>query len=171
MSDGEACPEGASLVEIERIYRCRFQEFLRLAAAVTGERDAAYDVVQDAFAALIRKRRSFASRGSLEGWIWRGVANTALNRRAADVRSRRPLTAVSERNEALPWSTSPTSPLAEALAALPERQRLVVFLRYYADLDYAAIADTLEISVGTVSSTLHGAHRTLRETLSMEALQ
>jgi RNA polymerase sigma factor (sigma-70 family) len=38
-----------------------------------------------------------------------------------------------------------------ALAGLPERQRLALFLRYYADLDYAAIAEALSISRGTVT--------------------
>jgi RNA polymerase sigma factor (sigma-70 family) len=48
---------------------------------------------------------------------------------------------------------------------LPERQRLVLFLRYYADLDYAAIADALEIKSGTVAATLHTAHAALRRQL------
>ena len=49
-----------------------------------------------------------------------------------------------------------------AIAQLPERQRLVLFLRYYADLDYDAIATALGISSGTVGATLHQAHATLR---------
>jgi RNA polymerase sigma-70 factor (ECF subfamily) len=48
---------------------------------------------------------------------------------------------------------------------LPERQRLVLFLHYYADLDYAAIADVLEISVGTVGATLNQARSALRRLL------
>ena len=48
------------------------------------------------------------------------------------------------------------------VAALPERQRLVLFLRYYADLDYQRIAEALEISAGTVGATLNQAHAALR---------
>jgi len=48
---------------------------------------------------------------------------------------------------------------------LPERQRLVVFLRYYADLDYSAIAEALEISPGTVAATLNSARASLRSVL------
>ena len=48
------------------------------------------------------------------------------------------------------------------VAALPERQRLAVFLRYYADLDYRAIATALAIEPGTVSATLNSAHASLR---------
>ena len=164
-------PEGASLAELERIYRARFQELLRLAAAVTGERDAALDVVQEAFTGLIRNRRTFAGRGSVEAWVWRGVVNTAHNRRASEFRQRRPLPPAGDDSEALPQPVSLDEEVAAALAALSERQRLIVFLRYYADLDYAAIAQTLEISAGTVASTLNSAHNVLRNALSMEALQ
>ena len=52
--------------------------------------------------------------------------------------------------------------------ALPERQRAVVFLRYWADLDYQSIADALEIEVGTVSATLSAAHSSLRRLLQEE---
>ena len=51
------------------------------------------------------------------------------------------------------------------LAALPERQKEVVYLRYYADLGYTEIAEVLEIEVGTVSATLSAAHTRLRKTL------
>jgi RNA polymerase sigma factor (sigma-70 family) len=51
------------------------------------------------------------------------------------------------------------------VASLPERQRLTVYLRYYADLDYRAIADVLDVEVGTVSATLSAAHRSLRRNL------
>jgi RNA polymerase sigma factor (sigma-70 family) len=48
------------------------------------------------------------------------------------------------------------------VAALPERQRIAIFLRYFADLDYRSIATALEVEVGTVSATLGAAHATLR---------
>ena len=55
--------------------------------------------------------------------------------------------------------------LRVALARLPERQRTAVFLRYYADLDYAAIGEALGIHSGTVAATLNSAHTTLRTRL------
>ncbi len=51
------------------------------------------------------------------------------------------------------------------IARLPERQRLAVFLRYYADLDYRSIGAALEIEPGTVSATLSAAHSALRRQL------
>ena len=55
--------------------------------------------------------------------------------------------------------------LRAALAHLPERQRTAVFLRYYADLDYAAIGEALGIRTGTVAATLNAAHAALRSHL------
>ena len=54
----------------------------------------------------------------------------------------------------------------EALRQLTPRRRLVVFLRYFADLSYAEIASLLEISEGTVAATLAHAHADLESTLS-----
>ena len=41
----------------------------------------------------------------------------------------------------------------------------MLFLRYYADLDYAAIAEALGIARGTVSATLHAARSNLQAKL------
>jgi RNA polymerase sigma factor (sigma-70 family) len=56
------------------------------------------------------------------------------------------------------------------VASLPERQRLAVFLRHFADLDYRSIASVLEVEVGTVSATLATAHAALRRSYE-EALR
>jgi RNA polymerase sigma-70 factor (ECF subfamily) len=53
----------------------------------------------------------------------------------------------------------------ELLLALPERQRLAIFLHYYADLSYAQIGEVLGISSGTVSASITTARGALREQL------
>jgi RNA polymerase sigma-70 factor (ECF subfamily) len=55
--------------------------------------------------------------------------------------------------------------LAEAVRQLPPRRRLVVYLRYFADLPYAEIASLLDISEGTVAATLSQAHAELLDQL------
>jgi RNA polymerase sigma-70 factor (ECF subfamily) len=54
------------------------------------------------------------------------------------------------------------------LELLSERQREVLFLHYYADLDYSTIADALGISPGTVGATLSTARSVLRRALASE---
>ncbi len=55
--------------------------------------------------------------------------------------------------------------IRQRVAALPDRQRVALFLRYYVDMSYAEIGDALEIRTGTVSATLNAAHRALRSSL------
>jgi len=147
-----------SAVEIERLYRRRFAAFVGLAAAVTRDRGEAVDVVQDSFAKALRKRRSIRSP---EPWLWRIVLNTARDRRRSQQGS-------ALRSAEPPVTTNgyeTDAAVRALLAELPERQREAIFLRYYADLDYKAIAELLEISAGTVAATLNAAHSALRERL------
>jgi len=150
---------GASLDELEELYRSRFDVFARIAASVTGDSERARDAVQEAFATAVRKRGSFRGEGPLEGWVWRIVLNAARS----DVR--RSVPAVDYEQAANNGHPERDAELRAALARLPERQRTAVFLRYYADLDYAAIGEALGIRTGTVAATLNAAHAALRSRL------
>jgi RNA polymerase sigma-70 factor (ECF subfamily) len=136
------------LDELEALYRARLPEFRRAAAAIAGDEEAGRDAVQEAFAAAVRRRRTWRRRGPLEAWVWRIVVN-----KARDARRRRPGAVEPPRAVNLP--DVPLEPLTD-------RQREIVFLHYYADLDYAEIASALRISVGTVGATLNAARSRLR---------
>jgi RNA polymerase sigma-70 factor (ECF subfamily) len=128
----------------------------RLAGLISGDAERGHDAVQEAFAGLIRSRRSFRGDGPLEAWVWRAVVNAAKRQgwRDAPIHVSESSTEngdVADQRGVRTW-----------IASLPERQRLAVFLRYYADLDYRSIAIALEVEVGTVSATLNAAHRRLR---------
>src|SRR5690242_19600138 len=142
------------LDEREAFYRTNLADLRRVATAIAGDRELGCDAVQEAFARAVRKRRSFRGTGSLDAWLWRIVVNAAR-----DARRRRP-----EPAETFEPSANGHAPVIP-LALLTERQREIVFLHYYADLDYAAIAHALEISPGTVGATLNAARRTLRAAL------
>lgn len=153
--------KGASLDEIEALYRSRFSAFVRVAAAITGGADAAFEVVQDAFAAAIRKRKRFRHEAPLEAWVWRIVLNSARDR----ARSRsRPLVPSAE-PAVSPNGHESDAAIRALLVRLPERQREAIFLRYYADLDYASIARLLSIKEGTVAATLSAARAALRPSI------
>jgi RNA polymerase sigma-70 factor (ECF subfamily) len=155
--------KGASLIELRGLYERRLSEFRRVAAAIVGDREAAEDVVQTAFARAVRARESFAGGGPLDAWVWRIVVNAAR-----DARARTPLPLDNEALEASPRETvdEHRELVRDAVERLPERQRLILFLRYYADLDYRSIAETLAISDGTVAATLNAAHARLRQLLT-----
>jgi DNA-directed RNA polymerase specialized sigma24 family protein len=141
------------LDELEALYRAKLPEFRRVAAGIAGDRELGRDAVQEAFASAVRRRRDYRGSGSLEAWVWRIVVNAAR-----DARRRQ---GASPPHEPATNGHSPVLPLD----LLTERQREIVFLHYYADLDYAAIAAALAISAGTVGATLNAARRTLRQAL------
>jgi RNA polymerase sigma-70 factor, ECF subfamily len=146
---------GADLAEIEAVYRERFPELERVAAAITGSRESARDVVQDAFARAVHRRSEFRREGSIEGWIWRIVVTSARDGvRHLAVRQTIPLEAEEDAQTAFDAGAGDQERVRGLVARLPERQRLVLFLRYYADLDYRTIAEALGISAGTVGATL-----------------
>lgn len=150
------------LEEIERLYRDRFPHFVQVARAIVGDRERAVEAVQDGFADAIRGREGFRGEGPLEAWVWRAIVN------AAKKATRRPLVEVGREADAeyeLAPSVLEASPL---VSALPERQRLVVFLRYYAGLDYRSIASALDVEVGTVSASLAAAHAAIRKAVKEE---
>jgi RNA polymerase sigma-70 factor (ECF subfamily) len=146
---------------LESLYRLRFDHLARVGSAIAGDGESGRDAVQNAFAAAVRARRSFRGTGSVEAWVWRIVVNEARRLRREPAHA-----SLDDRRE--PASNGHGRDelgVRALLAALPERQREVLYLRYYADLGYRQIAQLLEIEVGTVSATLSAAHATLRKTL------
>jgi RNA polymerase sigma-70 factor, ECF subfamily len=153
------------LAEIESLYRERFADFVAVAASIVGERESAREAVQDAFASVVRSRRDFRGEAPLEAWVWRAVINSARKKKGRYAREVHARATASVMNGSAPERAEDMG-LATLVAALPERQRLVLFLRYYADLDYRRIAQVLGVRTGTVSASLHAAHKALRQALN-----
>jgi RNA polymerase sigma-70 factor (ECF subfamily) len=151
--------------ELEALYRRQFLAFVRVATAITGNVSLGHEAVQEAFARAIEAQSRFRGDGSLEGWMWKIVVNTARSARETPLGEQ----PVGELEHLLHENgRADLSPIQAWVRELPERQRLVVFLRYWADLDYTSIATLLEIEVGTVSATLNAAHRTMRRFVEQE---
>ena len=146
--------------EIERVYHDAYPRFLRVAHGVLGDVDHARDAVHEAFVVALTSQASLKRAQSVEPWIWRilvNVCRTELRRRKRST----DLNAPRESN-----ATAPDEIEIRALVArLPERQRVVLFLRYYADLDHRQIAETLGIARGTVAATLHQAQQSIKTLL------
>jgi RNA polymerase sigma-70 factor (ECF subfamily) len=156
---GEATVDGLAV-----LYRGSYRQYLRVAEAITSDVELAHDAVQDAFARALRSRASFRGTGSVEGWVWRIVVNTARAARRGVHLEQVPLDEAGEERFAREGEPA-ADEVRAVIAGLPERQRLVLFLRYYADLDYQRIAEALEIRPGTVGATLNQAQRALRSVL------
>jgi len=151
---------------IEVLYRHRYTRFRNGVAPIVGSYEAAHDAVQEGFARALRASGQYGGRGSLEGWVWRVVLRTALEQRRKDADDL-PL-------EELDLSfVEPERDLAltDAVRSLPPQRRLVVFLRYFADLPYRTIAEALEIDTGTVAATLAQARDALAVILDEEGVR
>jgi RNA polymerase sigma-70 factor (ECF subfamily) len=150
---------------IERIYQERYARFRNGIAPVTGSYETAHDAVQEGFARALRASAQYSGRGSLEGWVWRIVLRTAFEQRRPGEEV--PL------DEVDPAFVEPERDFAltTAVQALPPRRRLIVFLRYFADLDYRTIAEALSIDEGTVAATLSQAKQALAEILEREGVR
>jgi RNA polymerase sigma factor (sigma-70 family) len=151
------------LAGIEALYQREFSAFVRVARGIVGDRERALEAVHDGFADAIRARDGLRDEAALEAWVWRSVVNAS--RKA----TRRPLVEVADLADVASVEPPRLRELAPSLARLPDRQRLIVFLRYYADLDYRRIAEVVGVEVGTVSASLAAAHRSVR--LALEEVE
>ncbi|WP_369246139.1 sigma factor-like helix-turn-helix DNA-binding protein [Streptomyces sp. R41] len=153
-------------LEFEEFYRCGRDVCLRAVLAAVGDRQLAEDLVAEAFArawaAWPRVRRHPAPRA----WIVR----TALNTRISWWRRRRYEVALGDhdgRDAGAAHAAESGGPgldpaLLAVLRQLPLRQREVIALRVFLDLDTATTAKTLGIAPGTVTAHLSRAVGTLR---------
>ena len=146
--------------DLEDLYRRRQGAFQVMLASVTGNVESARDVVQEAFVRALQKQDGFRGEGSLEAWVWRIAFRVAVGSSGS-----REL-AVDEVPDVAFVDESRDPMLAAAFRKLPPQRRLVIFLRYFADLSYAEIGEVLGVAEGTVAATLSKAHQQLRVELS-----
>jgi RNA polymerase sigma factor (sigma-70 family) len=146
--------------QLEQLYRDRYVGFRNALTLVVGSREAARDVVQEAFAQALRDATQLRRRESLAPWVWKIAWRIALRERSRASEAEPP------EDLGLAAQDGAGDPeLSAALRSLPAKRRMVVFLRYFADFSYAEIAEALEIAEGTVAASLAQAHAALREAL------
>ena len=152
-----------TLRELESLYERHFGAFAHCAYAITADRELARDAVQEAFAYAIRRRPTMQNPKALEAWMWRVVSSRAVDLGRRRLRHERVESQERPADTGIELQTPvELSEIARALRALPERQRLILFLRYYADLDYSAIGRAVGVSPGTVAAALNAAHSALK---------
>lgn len=149
----------------------------RYARALTGERAAADDLVQDALERACNKLHLWRSDSDLRAWLFSIMHNVFVNQ----VRGRRPLPVqsfdgegdasraeyVGERaRQSTPADRLTIRDLDAALARLPDEQREVLLLVGLEQLSYEETAKALAIPIGTVMSRLSRARERLRSLMA-----
>jgi RNA polymerase sigma factor (sigma-70 family) len=145
------------------------RDALRVAYAIAdGE---AEDVTQDAFVKAYRNLARFESSRSFKPWLLAIVTNEAKNRRRSFARRSalvlrvRPLADTVEHVESEVVAHERREALVAAMAKLPDRDREVIGLRYFAQLSEADMATAMQCAAGTVKSRLARALERLRREL------
>lgn len=175
MSAATAVSGGGSVLEVASadellttLYTTRYRELVRLAAFLTGDRDNAEEVVQDAYVKVHSSWRRLRELDKAEAYLRTAVVNAArsrLRRRQVAQRYRpEPMTDAASA-ESFAMEHARRDAVLEALQALPRRQREAVVLRYYGDLSEAQTAEAMGCSVGSVKSHTSRAMTALRPLL------
>jgi RNA polymerase sigma-70 factor (ECF subfamily) len=132
------------------------------------DRSLAEDVAQEVFLELYRRLGEIESPAHLLHWLRRVAVHRSIDQ------GRRHKNRREQTMENLPepaGKDSPSDPLLwrqlrRVLAALPEKQRMIVLLRYQEDMGPADIAEVMRMPVNTVKSTLHRSLEELRGKLT-----
>jgi RNA polymerase sigma factor (sigma-70 family) len=165
-----ASGRGTVRADLEEIFRREYPLVVGVATRVLGSRERAEDVAQDVFLSF---NRSAVPAQEARGWLSVAAAHTALN----DIRSRRRRTA---REEAVSPTDDHEADAADAVVRLDDRRRVqaalarlphtqaVVLLLRYSGLSYAEVAAALDLSPGSVGTTLRRAESALRKELNRD---
>lgn len=148
----------------------------RTALAITGDREAANDLLQDVFLRLYRFAERIDRSRPLEPWLYRMTANLSYTWVKRNHRWSSPLKDLTEwlagGGKNLPYEMAERDDewreVQEAVSALPLPQRVVVVLYYMNDLSLQEISSILDVPVGTVKSRLHYGRQALRKKLGLQ---
>lgn len=170
----EAALGGASQAFGQLVLRYQDRLFNTL-VRVIGNADDAQDVAQDAFVQAFLKLNTFQHTAGFYTWLYRIAFNLAVSRQ----RRRKPTASVEHMreeagHEPVDNDPPPSRPMEQAeraeqvqaaLAQLSDEHRSILVLREIDGLDYQAIAEILDLEIGTVRSRLFRARMQLREQL------
>jgi len=153
---GDRTEESGRTEAISELFRAHHRRLIGLAALLVDDRLTAEDVVQEAFAGLYRRWNHLRDHQAAVTYLNRAVVNRGRDQlrhgRTVDSGLRR-LTPVSEELASAEHAVvehDQADQLWESIRRLPHRQRQVLVLRYYLDQSEAEIAETLQVTPGSV---------------------
>ena len=157
-------PDPVESVTLREIFDASYRRLVVQLYAVTGSLDEAEDLVQEAFVRAAANGRRFLAVDNPEAWL-RTTAVNAHRSRWRKLRNGR------RAQERLLPPRDPTGledhlEIIDALRALPEQQRHVIALHYFADLPVEEIAAELGVPSGTVKSRLSRGRHALASSLA-----
>ena len=148
--------------------RMHMKPIVALTYRMTGDRDTAFDLAQETFLAAWQSLAGFRGESKFESWLYRIATNKTLNY----LKANKDYTNI-EMDERVPADTATPDQeytrkqlrkdVLEFMKSLPTQQRIVFNLRFYRQLQFNEIAETIGSAVGTVKTHYREALKKLRE--------
>lgn len=164
--------EGDDLVSrsnLEELYWEHYSEAVRLAYLLTGNRDSADDLAQDAFLRMFTRFQDLRKQEAFRAYLRRTVVNLSRDRFRRLRRERAAL-----ETQRILWKETQVQvdveardELLTALQELPARQRAAIVLRYCEGLREEEAAEVLGTTVGATKSLTSRGLKTLRVLLEV----
>jgi RNA polymerase sigma-70 factor (ECF subfamily) len=166
--------QGGDRRALDALLRLHQPQMYAVCRRITGNDADALDATQEALIAVVRGLASFDGRARTSTWAYRIATNASLDELRR--RGRRPVVGLHDGAESTAAAAAPTSAdpaeqvttrdeVDAALAVLTPEFRAAVVLRDLCQLDYAEIAEVLEIPAGTVRSRIARGRSQLAEHL------
>jgi RNA polymerase sigma-70 factor (sigma-E family) len=158
---------------LAELYQRHADDAVRLAYLLTGDRALAEDLVQDAFVRLAGRLVHLRDPGAFDAYLRKTVVNLSNSyfRRRKVERAYLERTQARGGDEPAAWSgpsVEDRTDLWHAMAALSQRQRAALVLRFYEDLSEQSVAELLRCRPGTVKSLVSRGLETLRNEIRGE---
>lgn len=173
-------------VEFDELFDRYHSMVFHLTCRILGDREEALDVSQEVFLTVYRKLHRFRGDSSLKTWIYRIAINRASNRCRWWSRLRRrgtvslddhlsrdsgrglsdTLEAVGKSPEQILLLEEERSQIEQALLKLPLQQRIAVVMRDIEGMSYDEIAESMQVSLGTVKSRIARGREELKRRLN-----
>ena len=165
----------------EQLVRDNEKRIYTLALRMTGSREDALDLAQDAFFQAWKALPTFQGESSFATWLYRLATNLCLDHLRAQKRRTQSmgpaLSLADEENGPVQVADQQLQPqeaverserrraLERGLASLPDHHRQVLIMRELSGLSYQEIAQVLDLDLGTVKSRIARARLSLRKIL------
>ncbi len=156
----ERLPE---VVSFSAIFRAEYRGLVAIAWGLTGSRDTAEDMAQEALLSLHRRLERGEPIENPAAYVRRSCSNLSVSWVRRKMAETRALLRVGAPQGSAPASDAENEAFWSEVRRLPRRQAQVVALFYGYDMSVADVASTLEISTGTAKTHLHRGRRRSRQ--------
>jgi RNA polymerase sigma-70 factor (ECF subfamily) len=158
-------PQAAMEVVVQK-YR---ERLFYHALYIVKDWEEAYDAIQEVFIRAMREKRFFNEDFRIKAWLYRVTSNLCFNLIRNHKRRGAILESVPHEDTSAPdqieqvFAGERQVEMMQAIDQMSQDHREILLLRYYNDLSYAEISETLNIKLGTVMSRLSRARSRLLE--------